>query len=199
MDTLGFGFSLVCALVAACWAYGSADPEKRARFKTWASSKLSAFAPRAKRLIAKSACLGVTIWSAWVVKESWSWVSDFLASTAPLQRKEVFALCVRLFNFLAYTSSFCAFLALTLKRAKKADTARSVPLLRLGDRIELRLAEGATIEALAENLSRNQIGFLITEINAASVGIAINTPNSLQWELVKAEESSQAGTQDPRH
>lgn len=189
MDTLGFGFSLVCAVVAACWAYGSADPEKRTRFKTWAGSKLSAYAPRAKRLIARAFCLAVTLWSAWVVKDAWSWVSDFLASSAPLQRREVFALCVQLFNGLAYSSSFCAFLALTFKRTKKASAAQGAHLLRVGDRVELHLAEGVTVEALAEELSSARISFLIEEINATSVGVAIDAPKSIRRELLgKSEE-----------
>ncbi|WP_027599201.1 hypothetical protein [Pseudomonas sp. MOIL14HWK12:I2] len=172
--------SSIIAVVGACWAYGSAGAAKRAAFKEWLAGTLSAMAPHLRWLVLKSMFLAITMVCAAVVVSVWIWVSAFLTNEEPMQRKEVFFLCIQLFNGLTYGSAFFAFLFLTIRRLEaQKKHQENLMLLGEGERLVLSVVPDADLQALAHQLADGDITVTFKGFDSAKVIVVVEMPSLL--------------------
>lgn len=169
---------VVGGVASACWIVGSAGETKRSNFKEWLLWLLSALAPGVRWVMIRSLFLGLTLLCAAVLVGVWIWVSGFLASDQPLQRKEVFLLCVQLFNGLTYGSAFFAFLLLTIRGLKARDKHQEdLILLRQGERLVLSFADEEDLDAAARQIFECGVIVTLRKLDRDKATLVIEMPS----------------------
>lgn len=169
--------SSLIGVAGLCWAYGSAGADRRAEFKNWLAGALSAAAPHVRWLVLKSLFLALTLTCVVVLVNVWIWVSAFLTNEQPMQRKEVFLLCIQLFNGLTYGSAFFAFLFLTIRKLETpVRHQENLMLLEQGDRLLLSVADGADLQAVARQLAESGITITVKKLESGKASVVAETP-----------------------
>lgn len=169
--------SSLIGVAGLCWAYGSAGADRRAEFKNWLAGALSAAAPHVRWLVLKSLFLVLTLTCVAVLVNVWIWVSAFLTSEQPMQRKEVFFLCIQLFNGLTYGSAFFAFLFLTIRKLEiPAKHQENAMLIAEGERLVISVAEGADLEAVARQLLDDGIIITLKNLKSENAIVLVEAP-----------------------
>lgn len=169
--------SSLIGVAGLCWAYGSAGADRRAEFKNWLAGALSAAAPHVRWLVLKSLFLVLTLTCVAVLVNVWIWVSAFLTSEQPMQRKEVFLLCIQLFNGLTYGSAFFAFLFLTIRKLETpAKHQDKLMLFEQGDRLVLTIADGADLQTVARQMADTGITVTFKKLESGKGSVVVEMP-----------------------
>lgn len=178
MDIWGLGFTVLFAMIAGAWKYGSSEEVERTRFKNWALGKLSAAAPGARYALVKGVYIFVMLVSAAVVVNAVFSVTAFLTSDQPMQRQEVFFLIVQLFNGLAYGSAFFACLLLAVRKEGLGTTKHQENLMLLaeGERLVFSIADGADLLTVARQLAESGITITLAKLESGKASVVAETP-----------------------
>lgn len=164
-------------LAGLCWAYGSAGADRQADFRNWLVGALSAVAPHVRWLVLKSLFLTLTLVCVAVLVNVWIWVSTFLTNEQPMQRKEVFFLCIQLFNGLTYGSAFFAFLFLTIRKLEmQAKHQENLMLFEEGERLVLTVADVADLQAVAHQLADTGITVTFKKLESGKGSVLVEMP-----------------------
>lgn len=177
MEIWSLGLTVLFAAIAAVWKYGSSEETERARFKNWVGTKLSVAAPHARWIFTKGLFLTLAVLCGAVLVGVWVWISSFLGSQQPMQRKEVFSLGIQLINGVLYGSAFVAFLILTIRKLDPPEKHQeNLMLLEQGDQLVLSIADGADLQAVARQLAESGITITFKKLESGKASVAAETP-----------------------